>query len=105
MRVAYPVQEGDAFEELLQEALDQFEGEPSIVVFLDEFIEGGPQRLEDQAEVAFVHEGFFVSNDSLLIFLVTAVDVLDNLFFDLGRLHVFLNGTDHLRKRNFTFIA
>lgn len=46
----------------------------------------------------FVEEGFFVANNSFLIFFISAIDVLDNFLLDFGRLHVFVNWPDHLHR-------
>ncbi len=47
---------GDGLEYLSEEGLDEFEGEATVVVLLDELVEGGAEGVEDEAEVAVVEE-------------------------------------------------
>lgn len=47
MGVAQSVQETNAFEDLAQEVLDYPDGEATVVVLFDEFVEGESERLEN----------------------------------------------------------
>jgi hypothetical protein len=99
------VHESDASEYLPQKVLNQFEREASVFIFFDDFIERQAEGLEDHAEVLAVIEGMLVSHYSLLVALVSFVDVLDNFLLDFGRLDVLLDGPDDLDRGRHTFIA
>jgi hypothetical protein len=105
MSVTDTVQEGHTFEELSCEGLNHFDGEASVIVLLDDVVEGSAERLEDHAEVSSVIKRVFISDESFLVLLVSFVDVFQYLFFNVGGLNIFSDGSDDLREQYSTFIA
>jgi hypothetical protein len=97
--------ECDRFQDLPKEGLDSLDGKASVVIFFNELIKGGAERVEDQAEVTSMEERVLIPYDSFLVFFIASVDALQDLLLDSGGLNVFGNGFNNLRYQYSTLIA
>ena len=105
VRVALEGEVGDCLEELPGEGADVPVRETYKFIFLDKFVQGEAEPLEDDAVVGAVVEVLDVSDDVVVVEGVIPADLLDDGALGPGRVDVLLDRLYDLTLPKVTFIA